>query len=143
MLGDKFLEDVPCDLSEGDRATLGLELAEAIVERDRIAEELAAYTKRHRATIKELDESISEKATALESGSILRAIECFERANYSTDQVEVVRTDTQEVVWVRPFESDERAVPLFGRDVPADDDEPDEREDMPAPLEPVADDTQL
>ncbi len=132
MREERFDVDLEVDLDENELALLAEELAEKIVERDRLTDEIAAFAKPRREKIKELDESASALAKEIDAGATVRAVSCIERANHELDRIEVVRLDTGAVVRERAFEHDERQLPL---------EEQREPEDMPEPLEDVEEQT--
>ena len=125
MKDERFVEDLACELTDAEVLERSDALVAHLGTRDATRARQKAAMKTFKAELEAIDEDVSSLAKSIRTRSEGRDVECIERANYTIDQVEVVRLDTGDVVRCRAFEHDERQLGL----------ELDRKGEMPEPLE--------
>lgn len=94
---------LPVRLSPAELQTRGADLAKAQRDLEKLTEEKAAIS----AKIKELEARRSELAVTIEQRQEPRTVDCTTFAQWSRRTAHVVRTDTGEVIDVRPLTREE------------------------------------
>lgn len=97
-------------------AGLGVRLAEAMVERDKLDRDNAAEKKalgdEHSAARSEVTKRIDEARDAIVSGSRSEDVEVEDWADHEAGMVSTIRLDTSEVIGTRPMTEAEKQVPI-------------------------------
>lgn len=103
-----FKRMLPVDLTEDERLAKGDELSKTVAEYDKVEKEKKEAAATATAKLKRLRHDISDFAITLERGTEEREVDCIERLSPMFDAVEVVRTDTHNVVETRPLDARDR-----------------------------------
>lgn len=107
------LHDVPCELTEREKADAALVLAGAY----QAQESLAIEKKSLLADIKQKADSLAEKihktSLMVQLGIEVKSINCELVLNYTTNQARLIRLDTKDVVEEREMTQEEKQRVLF------------------------------
>lgn len=109
---DTFFRQVAVKLTNEEKLLKAQEVAELVAEVGRLEDEKKSVGSDFKARIDERNASMRRLAYQLRSGTELREVECFERLKAHKDKVEIVRTDTLEVVSERPATPEDRQLSL-------------------------------
>lgn len=101
------MRSLKCVLTEDERSAYGMALAQFVTE----LEALEAQKANLPSQIKGVRERMRDTKSAMQNGFEYRDIDCFERDHGPT--IEVVRSDTGEVVDVRAAKLDDRQTTIF------------------------------
>jgi hypothetical protein len=101
------MRSLKCILTEDERSEYGMALAQFVTE----LEALEAQKANLPSQIKGVRERMRDTKSAMQNGFEYRDIDCFERDHGAT--IEVVRSDTGEVVDVRAAKLDDRQTTIF------------------------------
>lgn len=113
MTTSRFDRKLPCVLTEQELAIKRDEIARKVheyklaeAEKRAVTATLASRVKALRADIERLGEEISERTEE-------RLVPCQEESVYEASRVDLIRTDTGEVVGSRPMTGEERQESIF------------------------------
>jgi hypothetical protein len=101
---------LPVKLTDGELLSRGESLAIAELTASRLGEVRARIT----ADIKVQSEQRARYAAVIEAGSEARPVRCVWRADFELGTLELVRSDTGEVVEQAPLTAQDRQLPLTG-----------------------------
>jgi hypothetical protein len=108
MAAKTVVQRLRCKLDARERLTKVDELTRLMGELDEAERAKAAATQRFGTLIKELKMRVTEVAFDVRDETEVRPVECVERGNFANLTVELVRTDTREVVSTRAMSDAER-----------------------------------
>ncbi len=97
----------PVRLTEDERSSKGQELAMALEEKKVLLQDLAALKQRYKAKVSDLDVTISALQEVVARGVEYRQVECMQRPNRVDGLVELLRTDTMQVILTRAMTREE------------------------------------
>jgi hypothetical protein len=113
---DEMLEVVLTTEEKNDRSA---KMSKTILERMRLKNEAKRTAESFSSKIKLLDQEIEGEACILEDGKEFRKVPCKEAIAFNGIEVEVIRTDTWEIVRTRAMTAEERQEDLFPTPVEA------------------------
>lgn len=108
MNAERTVEILPCKLTPNELLLKGKELAETFKKVDSLEAEKKADASAFKDKIESYEAKGRELAREVSTGQEYRPIECFEEARYSTNMVDLVRSDSHEVVRSRPMDPSEK-----------------------------------
>lgn len=111
MLGEKWTETLRCELTEPEVRDRADQAARAFGEAAESEDELTAIATEMRGQIKRLRAQVAELLRSVRERSEYRPVECAEAMNAGGSEparVDIVRTDTGEIVRSRQLTPDER-----------------------------------
>lgn len=113
----RSVESLPCQMTAQETILKGKELAEVASEIEAIEAEKKLSASELKKRRERTDARVRELAREVRSGVEYRPIECFEVPRYSTQMVDLVRSDTHHVVRSRAMDPSERQTHLdLGQD---------------------------
>ena len=92
---------------------LAEQMANAYRNLNRTQDELASVTAQYKSKIKQIEAGIATVAEKLNTKWEMRSIECVERWDYITGNIEIFRNDTGEKIDERAMTGEERQQNLF------------------------------
>ncbi len=101
-----FDEMLECLLTDDERAVKSEQLSKQVIDRRLLKAEAKRTQESFASKIKLADQEIENLALLLEDGKELRRIQCFEREVADVPEIEIVRSDTGEVVRTRAMTAD-------------------------------------
>jgi hypothetical protein len=113
MDSDQMTRYLPVVLDELEIRTKSKELASKNLEKNRADREFANIKKSMAESIKSLQEDIDRLSEIVDTGIEKREVECYERRVDQTLTIQIIRTDTFEVVTTRPMTDTERQLVMF------------------------------
>lgn len=117
----RFVEQLPCRLRESEKLLKSEELAEQLRQREIVEAEKKEANDAFKARLSEADRQVQRLAHEIRTGEEYRAVQCTEIGRWSENVVDIVRSDTGEVVRSRPMAAGERQALLELGDEPAND----------------------
>lgn len=116
---EKLIRELSCVLTEDERNLRGAELAAAITDSDKLEAEKKTFGTQWEERKEEVDGRIHRLASARNTGSEKRHVECSQHPNHATKMVDVYRDDTGEKLFSRGMEPNELQRGMFQDDEPA------------------------
>ena len=110
----KVTKALPVHLTEPEILQYGRDVARAVSDRERIKEEGKSIAKDYASKVAEQEAIIGKLSPRIHSGIETRDIECRQTKNWTRGTVQIIRTDTEEIVESRPMREDEKQVELAG-----------------------------
>ena len=103
MMGSKqrFMKPLECVLTETEKQTYSVNLADSCVKKAGLIEEKKAVSAGFNEQIKSLDETIEQKSLAVHNGSEIRDVMCHYVFDRIRGKAELIREDTGEIVEIR------------------------------------------
>jgi hypothetical protein len=116
-----FTRELPCKLTDKEKALKSEKLVADLSEISELELRKKAATAELSANIRVLRATASQLAGELKRGEEFREISCYERPVWGSNEVELIRADTKEVVQVRGMLPEERqqALEYEGDGIPA------------------------
>lgn len=110
----KYTKRLPVEVATEETAKLARLLAEEVEKRDLLLDEQRTSNAEFRERRAAIDSRLNEYAQCVRDGTKLQEVKCEERLVVETNEVQVVRLDTQEVVETRTADAADRqeALPL-------------------------------
>jgi hypothetical protein len=112
MNGADFTENVQIELSNQDRLFKGEELAQVLLEHDKLELEKKQFCDEIKVRMGDAAERATDLARQLREGKEFRDVVCFESPNYSDGTVNIVSRDDGRVIRVRQMRPEERQQPI-------------------------------
>lgn len=100
--------ELPCKITEAEKNEFANKLAEAVTQRNDIAEQKKNDTANYNAEPKMLDKDIAVNSGIIHSGEQFRQVEVEGRRHLDLNRVLKIRLDTGEVVEDRALDASER-----------------------------------
>lgn len=111
----EFVEKLGCELTREEQLQKGTEMALLLQRLEETESEAKSVADGYKRDIKKLERTIGDRAEEVRTGIEHRLVECTERGRFREGLVDVIRTDTGEVVRTRPMTEAEKQQPLpFG-----------------------------
>lgn len=118
---EPFFERLPCVLEPKETLLKSKALAQLLCDQANVELEKKDANADFKRRLDAIDTRLSELGLEVRTGREYREVQCFERADYAESRVEIIRTDTGEVVRYRPLEVHERQQALsFGARITGD-----------------------
>jgi hypothetical protein len=108
MQNETFIRKLYCPLTADEKMLRGGELASTMEERERVEEEFSEVKETFKGRLKGIDNKVLELKQIVLEGRERRDVECYTHPDFENDRVEVVRTDSHEVVETRRMTAEER-----------------------------------
>lgn len=105
---EPFYEHLPCQLTGQELVLKSKALAELLCDQANIELEKKEANADFKARLDSIDTKMASLAQEVRTGREYRDVACIERADWTDNRVEIVRTDTGEVVRIRPLQQGER-----------------------------------
>ncbi len=111
----EFVEKLGCELTREEQLAKGSEMALLLKQLDEREAEAKSVADNFKRDLKKLERTIGDRAEEVRTGVEHRLVECTERGRFREGLVDVIRTDTGEIVRTRPMTESEKQQPLpFG-----------------------------
>lgn len=105
---EPFYEHLPCQLTSQELVLKSKQLAQLLCDQSNVELEKKEANAAFKEQLDDIDKKLSALALEVRTGREYREVPCIERADYIDNRVEVIRTDTSEVVRIRPLQPNER-----------------------------------
>lgn len=105
---EPFYEHLPCALDSQELVLKSRALAQLLCDQENVELEKKEANASFKERLDAIDKQLSALALEVRSGREYREVQCLERADYAEGRVQIIRTDTAEVVRFRPLEPHER-----------------------------------
>lgn len=106
------IEKLPCKLTEREQVLKSKALGAELEELERLEAEKADSARQYKELIDTKNKRVRELAQEVRDGAELRMVECYERPKYREGVIELVRSDTREVVSTRKMSDADRQTTL-------------------------------
>jgi hypothetical protein len=112
-----FYERLPCQLEAQELLLKSRALAQLLSDQEAIEAEKKDASAEFKRRLDAVEGDLSALGLEVRTGREYREVGCIERADYTDNRVEIIRTDTGEIVRMRPLEPHERqqSLQLGGR----------------------------
>lgn len=100
-------------LTDDEKSARHLQMLKTMDEKDEVVSQFESVKDTHKSRVKSIEADIRSLRVVCNTGVEWRDVECFEKFNYETWTVTVVRSDTGETVEKRPMTKHERQNRLF------------------------------
>lgn len=104
----KQIRDLPCKMTAAEVALKSAQMAAKLEEMGTLEAKKKSVTTQLAEEIKEVREQLNYVGREVRTGLEYRPVTCIEEADFATSKVDLVRTDTGEVVSTRVMHPDER-----------------------------------
>lgn len=128
----RFKRDLPVPISDAVKLAKSEKAAKLRDEEKRLRQKLKEHNAGKRTEIEEKASARDALLADIESGMEIGSVECFTRYDYKRKKVEVVRTDTDEVVETRVMSADEATDGVDGASDSGDEGDDADAEEKPA-----------
>lgn len=115
--GVSYTIDLPVPVDEHEVAEAAAEMVREIRKREAVLEERREDMARHKEDLVGIDKRMQDLASTVENHTRKKPVKVTERVVTETATIEIVRTDTGEVVSTRPAEATDVQQGLFAKDV--------------------------
>jgi hypothetical protein len=106
------IEQLACEMTPKERLLKSTELAKKIDEQVALEEEKKGFNEAWKGRKNTVDLAVRILASEVRTGKETRPVECFESPRYGEMMVDLIRSDTGEVVRARPMHPSERQLAL-------------------------------
>jgi hypothetical protein len=106
-MGNKYVKDLPCAMTDDEKRLKGIALAQAVEEKRALDAEKKEWSEEHKSRVGRVDTRIFQLSHQVTTGRETRAVDCAEYERYPAHMVDLVRLDSGEVVFSRPMRPDE------------------------------------
>jgi hypothetical protein len=107
------IESLPCKLTDDETLDRTRKLIDALSSEDALEDEKKAYVERHKIRAAAASLTTTELRGIVSTRTEYRDVEVAESLDYKRGIVEVIRTDTHDIVRTRAMSKEERQSPLF------------------------------
>lgn len=104
----EFARELPVDLTVEELAKKSDKLVNAELRLESQKAEKKAVVSEHNKSIKDTSEEIAALVAQLKAKTELRSVKCFERRDFATNKVDVIRCDNGQVVESRAMSLEDR-----------------------------------
>jgi len=106
-MGNKYVKDLPCVMTDDEKRLKGIALAQAVEEKRALDAEKKEFSEEHKSRVGRVDTRIYRLSHEVTTGRETRSVDCAEYERYPAHMVDLVRLDSGEVVFSRPMRPDE------------------------------------